>query len=87
MDWVLGLLFGGAAAVLDVRLMRLITRRAARDMKTVSATLIKGFAARYLITLAVIAFALFMPGINAIAVLLAMIAEKIFLVIDAARRK
>ncbi|MEM1485404.1 ATP synthase subunit I [Oscillospiraceae bacterium PP1C4] len=84
MKLVLGLLIGIILAVSDALLMRYIVHCASKNRTNVRGVVLGGFLLRYLLTGAVLACALLFTSINAVAVILVLIAQKVIMVLLAA---
>lgn len=78
-----GLAVGIVYAAADWWLLRYVAKKAAADPKHSGTLLSAGLAARYLFTVAVLAAALLIPGINAVWVIIPLIAQKVLIVIFA----
>lgn len=80
-DMLSGLLFGGVFAVGDAFLLRWTVRKSGQAAK--QSWLARGILARALLTVAAVAIALLLPGINAAGVVIALLIQKAVLVLIA----
>lgn len=78
-----GLAVGITYAAADWWLLRYVAKKAASDPERSGSLLGAGLAARYLFTIAVLAAALLIPGIDAVWVIIPLIAQKVLIVISA----